>query len=64
MVGKETTTDNSLDFHMQNLQLCDVNYVQHSSAAELTPLPATWAKLSKYFITSLNFSDRPSGSKW
>lgn len=41
MVGKETTTDNSLGFHMQNLQLCDVNYVQHSSAAELTPLPAT-----------------------
>lgn len=41
MVGKETTTDNSLDFHMQNLQLCDVNYVQHGSAAELTALPAT-----------------------
>lgn len=32
MVGKETTIYNSLDFHMQNLQHCNVNYVQQGNA--------------------------------
>lgn len=31
MVGKETTVYNSLDFHMQNLQHCNVNYVQQGN---------------------------------
>lgn len=32
MVGKETTIYNSLDFHMQSLRHCNVNYVQQGNA--------------------------------
>jgi len=55
MVGKETTIYNRLDFHMQNLQHCNVNYVQQGKAtlcfwSRVTPLTTTWAKLSKYHV--------------
>lgn len=70
MVGKETTIYNSLDFHMQNLPHCNVNYVQQSNASLLKSSHSTdnhMNQTKQILCTSImmqNLSDRANGSKW
>lgn len=69
MVGKETTIYNSLDFHMQNLPHCNVNYVRQGNALLLKSSHSIDYHMSQTkqilrpFITVQNCSDRVDGCK-